>query len=46
MWEIHFQSACSKMVIIDYADYTGFQDYIKNNFTGDYADYAVIKGYY
>ena len=38
MWEIHFQSACY--------DYTGFQDYIKNNFTGDYADYAVIKGYY
>ena len=31
---------------IDYADYTGFQDYIKNNFTSDYADYAVIKGYY
>ena len=33
------------MVIIDYAHFTGFQDYMKNNFTGDYADYAVIKGY-
>ena len=33
------------MVIIDYAHFTGFQDYRKNNFTGDYADYAVIKGY-
>ena len=34
------------MEIIDYADYTSFQDYIKNNFTSDYADYAVIKSYY
>ena len=33
------------MVITDYADYTDSQDYIKNNFTSDYADYAVIKGY-
>ena len=33
------------MVITGYADYTDSQDYIKNNFTSDYADYAVIKGY-
>ena len=33
------------MVITDYAGYTDFQDYIKNNFTSDYIDYAVIKGY-
>ena len=26
------------MVIIDYTDYTDFQDYIKNNFIIDYAD--------
>ena len=40
------KNACSKIEIIDYADYTSFQDYIKNNFTSDYADYAVIKSYY
>ena len=34
------------MVIIDYADYTDFQDYIKNNFIIDYTDYAVMKGFY
>ena len=30
------------MVIIDYADYTDFQDYIKDNFSIDYADYTDI----
>ena len=43
MWEMHFQECVFKMVIIDYADYTNFQDYIKNNFLSDYTDYTVIK---
>ena len=38
-------SAYSKMVMTDYADYTDFQDCIKNNFTSDYVDHAVTKGY-
>ena len=33
------------MVITDYADYTDFKDCIKNNFTSENVDYAVIKGY-
>ena len=30
------------MLTIDYTDYTGFQDYIKNNFIIDYADCTDI----
>ena len=40
------KNACSKMAMIDYTDYTDFQDFTKNNFTSDYADYAVIKSHY
>ena len=35
--------ACSKMVIIDYGDYTDFLDYIKNNFTSDSLTALTIK---
>ena len=31
------------MMTIDYADYTDFQDYIKNNFTSDYANCVDYK---
>ena len=31
--------------IIDYADYTDLQDYIKNNFIMDYTDYTDLQGY-
>ena len=31
--------------IIEYADYTDLQDYIKNNFIMDYTDYTDLQGY-
>ena len=33
------------MVKTDYADYTDFQNYIKNNFIIDYADYTDFQNY-
>ena len=33
-----FKSACSKMLIFVYVEYTDFQGYIKNNFIIDWAE--------